>query len=224
MQQHEIELTSTEAIKAMRESNITAYFLEPKSPSDVAREIKQPANLVHHHAKRLASLGILIEVKREDGKVYYQLAAKSFKHRRELLSVDEVEGEDIRELSSAFMKAYERSERINASEDPDYSTYGFASEPLPPTQNHNTQPNEARPAHFQARTFRLSGASYQALVLKLAALIRDATAERSDDAELCTIALLAFDGGTRVNDPKENSDSRHLNSFIPMNIVPDRAP
>ena len=70
MQQAELTVTTPRAAAALRGISILAYFLEPSSPTDVAKTCKMPANLVHHHVRRALEADVLMEVKRESSNVY----------------------------------------------------------------------------------------------------------------------------------------------------------
>ncbi|MFC6664939.1 hypothetical protein ACFP9V_05950 [Deinococcus radiopugnans] len=52
--------------RALRQ-NVTflGLFTGPRSPSEITASAGMAANLAHHHARRLASLGLLLEVRRE---------------------------------------------------------------------------------------------------------------------------------------------------------------
>jgi hypothetical protein len=214
----EIVVTTPEAAAALRDIPILPRFVQPASPSDVARDTNTPANLVHHHAKRALELGLLFETKREDRKVFYQLAARTFKHARDLLNVEEQEIEEMKQLSDAFVKAYMRSDRIAGHLDPEYSIYGFGDtrsggniEDLKPEFT-PFESTEARPAHFQARTFRLSAAAYKTLIQSISSLIMKAEPDSKKDADSCSFAFLAFDGELREG----HSDSQNINSFLAL--------
>jgi hypothetical protein len=220
-QQPVLVIDNPEAARAVREAQFLGYFLEPSSPSDVAKRASVAANLMHHHANRFLELGLLFEVKREDRKVFYQLTAQNFRVPKHLLPADEEMVPGLQELSSAFTKAYERSERLNSS--PEYLNFGFADtipEDQQPSSNHN-EPLEARPAHYQMRSFRISTSIYRRLVCQLADLIIDAETESSKDGAQCTIALMAFEGsvlGTPVN---EGWELLHMKSHVPgVRMVP----
>jgi hypothetical protein len=213
-------IDNPEAARAVREAQFLGYFLEPSSPSDVAKRANVAANLMHHHANRFLELGLLFEVKREDRKVFYQLTAQNFRVPKHLLPADEEMVQGLQELSSAFAKAYERSDRLNSS--PDYLNFGFA-DTIPEDQqpSNDKEALEARPAHYQMRSFRISTSSYRRLVCQLADLIIDAETESSKDGAQCTIALLAFEGsilGTPVN---EGWELLHMKSHVPgVRMVP----
>jgi DNA-binding transcriptional ArsR family regulator len=216
MQQDEMVVTSPEQARALQDTGFLGRFLEPASPSDVARSLGIPANLARHHAKRHASLGLLLKVKRERGKVYYQLAAKTFKHHRSLLPVgdpDEHTTVMLRALQERFLSAYEYCDRIESGEHPNWHVYGFAREGLPEgLQGNGEQAAEMPwPAHFQARTLRLTPARYRELVRRIANLIVEAEADEEDRAEPCIIALLAMDGVLQEG----SSDSHYLSTFVP---------
>ena len=214
----EIVVTTPEAAAALRDIPILVRFLNPASPSDVARETNMPANLVHHHAKRALELGLLFETKREDRKVFYQLAARTFKHARDLLNVEEREIEEMKQLSDAFVKAYMRSDLIAGHLDPEYATYGFGDtrsggniEDLKPEFT-PFESSEAHPTHFQARTFRLNVAAYKSLIQSISSLIMKAQPDSKNDSDVCSFAFLAFDGELREG----HSDSQNINSFLAL--------
>ena len=209
-------MTDIEAARALRGVGFLPQFLEPASPSDVAKQAKVAANLVHHHAKRCLELGLLFEAKREGGKVFYQTAARNFKVPRGLLENEDKIGVTIRSLSSAFMQAYEKSDRLTNKDDYEFDVYGY-SDPIPQLHD-ETKPilgsGEARPAHFQAVTVRLSPSSYQELVRKIAVLLNETKPEPKEGAA-CTIGLMAFEGLIPDEFGQFETESRHLNSFVP---------
>lgn len=169
--ENELVLTEADQARAVQDSGFLGQFLRPTSPSKVARKLGMPANLAHHHAQRHAALGLLREVKREQGRVYYQLAARTFKHARSLLPAgdpDEYTAATLAQLHERFLAAYERSDRPADSHDPDWSIHRFGEGPLAeePVAGTAALPNEAHPAHFQVRTLpllsppRATGSSY----------------------------------------------------------------
>ena len=86
LQVSELVVTEREQARALQDSGFLGRFLEAASASYVARSLGIPANLAQH-ARRHAALGLLVEVRRERGRVYYQLAARTFRFRRSLLPV-----------------------------------------------------------------------------------------------------------------------------------------
>jgi hypothetical protein len=215
MQKDIITVTDIEAARALRGVGFLPQFLEPASPSDVAKQAKVAANLVHHHAKRCLELGLLFEAKRQGGKVFYQTAARNFKVPRGLLENEDKIGVTIRNLSSAFMQAYEKSDRLTNSEDYEYDVYGY-SDPIPQLHD-ETKPDigsgEARPSHFQAITVRLSPSSYQELVRKIAVLLNKTKPEPKEGVA-CTIGLMAFEGLIPDEFGQFETESRFINSFM----------
>ena len=158
-------LTTAEQAKAVQEVGFLGQFFAPKSPSDAARKLGIPANLAHHHAQRHLGLGLLQETGREGGKVLYQLTAKLFKVPRTLLPPGDPDNKTARLLDliqTRFLAAYGRSSRLEDRNDPDYDLYGFTAkdDPDPELPETSGGPLEPRPAHFQARTFFLTQASY----------------------------------------------------------------
>jgi DNA-binding MarR family transcriptional regulator len=220
-QQPVLVIDNPEAARAVREAQFLGYFLEPSSPSDVAKRANVAANLMHHHANRFLELGLIFEVKREDRKVFYQLTAQNFRVPKQLLPADEEMAQGLQELSSAFSKAYERSDRLNLS--PDYLNFGFA-DTIPEDQERPSDHDElleARPAHYQMRSFRISPSSYRRLVCQLADLIIDAETESSKDGAQCTIALMAFEGSVLGTPLTEGWEMLHMKSHVPgVRMVP----
>jgi DNA-binding transcriptional ArsR family regulator len=216
MQRDELIVTRPEQARALQDSGFLARFLEPASPSDVARSLGIPANLAHHHARRHAELGLLEEVRREGGKVYYQLVARTFKHDRTLLPAgdpDEHTAVMTGLLRDRFLRAYERSDRFSPDGVPSWHTYGFDREARPeePEPRRPTEGSESHPAHLQLRTVSLSPKSYRELVRKVARLIIEAEAEDEEQAQPCTLAFLAMAGVLQEG----STDSRYLSTFVP---------
>jgi DNA-binding transcriptional ArsR family regulator len=213
MQKDQIRISSPEAAKTLRDSPVLHLFLEPASPSEVAKTLGMPANLVHHHTKRALELGILFEAKKEGRKIFYQLAAKTFTHKRNLLTLEQTIGAALTQLSNAFLESYLRcdAESANAS-DPDYHVHGFSTEAskVPLVKPVAAEPRESphqHPAHYQVRTLRLGAAQYKTLIQTLARLLEEAESDKN--AKACTIALLGFTGLWRHG----HDDTMGLSSF-----------
>jgi hypothetical protein len=175
---------------------------------------------VHHYAKKALAVGLLLEHQREKNKVFYQLAARTFTYGRDLLPVEQQEVTDMKLLSAAFLAAYERSDALLASDDPDYHVHGFADKFIPRPEIEPFVPNtlEKHPAHFHSRTLNLSQARYQQLVQDITGLLEQAKSEKSDDASRCTIAVLGFGGAWHEG----HQDSDHINSFVQMRPIPEK--
>jgi hypothetical protein len=219
MQLQKLTLTNPEAARALRDNELLGEFLEPTSPSDVAKKTGQAANVVHHHAKHFLELGLLFEVKRETRRVFYQLSARRFRYDRNLLG-ESPDNAQLQELITAFGNAYERSNSLEGSE-PDYSIHSFfdrlelenpnrANLIHYPEDAVRSENLEAHPAHYSARTFQLSAKKYLELVKQINKLMVECEDEPNSSDGLCTIALLAFDGATREG----GTGSAVLNSFI----------
>lgn len=219
MQKEELIVTDVEAAKMLKNPGFLGRFVDPASPSDVARALDMPANLAHHHAKRALDAGLLFEALREHGKVYYQLAARTFKHDMALLPVgdpDERMTATVENLGRRFLTAYERSLRVaqglQEPGEPDYAHYGFGSRDLEPVLPvaPDAESAEKHPAHYSSRTLRLTPEGYRRLVRGLARLLNDAEREASEGAGVCTVALLAFGGPLSPG----SEDGRDVSSFV----------
>ncbi len=215
MQKESMQITNPEAAEVLRNSAVLQFFLEPVSPSDVAKRSGLAANLVHHHAKKALELGLLLEIKRENGKVFYQLAARQFTYARDLLEFEQKEPEDMRLISNAFLEAYQRSDALLRGEDAYVLTHGFVTEenPQPPAKPEHKEMLEKHPAYFVARTFCLGQVRYQQLVNDISRLIEEAEAENTTEASSCSLVFIGFDGQWREN--QNQGDTIHINGFVP---------
>ena len=210
---------NTEQATALQDVGFLGQFVEPASPSEVAKRLGMAPNLAHHHAKRHAGLGLLLEVKREGGRVFYQLAALRFKHRRSLLPVghpDERVTAALAGLEARFLEAYGRSDRIAGDLDPDWTVYGFVSEPRPKSvPQGESLTTEAHPPHLQVRTVRLSPESYVRLVRQVWHLLEEARADSEDSSAACTLAFMAMAGAPQPG----LKDGQTTASFVPPNTM-----
>ena len=216
MQQTELTVTASQAAAALRDISLLGYFLEPSSPTDVAKICKMPANLLHHHVKRALEAGVLFEIKRESRKVFYQLTARVFKVSRDLLEAGDTELEDMKLLSTKFAAAYSRSDQIAGHLDPEYAIFGFgnaASDPrdLQPTFT-EYESTESHPAHLHIRTVCLTPASYKALAGQISKLLLEAERDSKSAGDLCNFALLAWNGAMR----ESQSESQTINSYLTL--------
>jgi hypothetical protein len=214
MQKNSMTVTDNEAARALRDVPFLGKFLEPASPSDVAKSLGVAANLVHHHAKRCHELGILFEVKRQNRKVFYQLSARVFEIAHGLLEFEDFDGAYLHDLTAAFQRANERSARISTETSP--AIFSFDPVFIP----HKTTPSgdpttEHRPAHAQTVTIKLRPSSYQALVIQIAAILSKIKPEEANDAVHYTIGLLAFEGALHETVAFDDTESYWMNSFIP---------
>ncbi len=212
MQKDKIRITNPEAAKTLRSSAILPYFLEQENPSAVAKKLGTTANLVHHHAKKALELGLLFEARREKGKIYYQLTAKTFAHARDLLPLEHKIAADVLQLTDVFVQAYAKSDANVDAGDADYDFYGFAAkhDELPPMTAGKPIAEEKHPAHFQTLTIKMNSQRYRQLVNDIWRLLEAAQTEKTTDSSSCTFSILAFDGVLREG----HEDSMHIDSFV----------
>ncbi len=213
-QQEILVIENPEAIRILRENTLLGLFLEPSSPSDVAKHAGISAHLMHHHAKRFLELGLVFEANREDGKVFYQLLAKNFKIPWDLIANDDLIEQPLQKLSIAFSKAFQRSNRFTSSS-PAYHFIGFAIPPEEKAVKPPTEMLEPRPAHYQMRSLNLSPSSYRKLVKQISDLISLAKMETSSDAAQSSIVLMAFEGSVF----EVPSESHVVQSYMPDILI-----
>lgn len=212
-------VTDVAAARALRQNvDFLSRFMAPRSPSKVASEVSMAANLAHHHARKLADLGLLFEARREGGKVYYQLAAREFRVPSDLLPPGDEAGNgtaDLRELSAAFLHAYVRSwGRMHAGEEDVYG-FGDAERPASPSPAPDAPAAESHPTHLDSLTLNLTSERYGRLVRAISALLDEAAAGgMGEDGKPCTVAVLGFQGVADAETEKFRGISRRTNSFL----------
>ncbi|GAA5514242.1 hypothetical protein Dcar01_02997 [Deinococcus carri] len=159
-----------------------------------------------------------MEAKREGGKVFYQLAAREFRVPSELLPPGEEGGNgmaDLRDLSEAFLHAYERSWGLMHAGEEDVYGFGDRERPARPQPLPDAPAAEAFPTHLDRLTLRLTPERFQRLARALSALLDEAAAEGiRGDGQPCTFALLAFQGVTGADAENFRGISRGTNSFL----------
>lgn len=206
--------------RALRQ-NVTflGLFTGPRSPSEIAASAGMAANLAHHHARRLAGLGLLLEVRREGGRVFYQLAAREFRVPWAVLPPTDPEGGEtltLRRITDNFYQAYERS-YLALGNDSEEAIFGFSTTPgeaeVPPQPT--AQPVESHPSHLEALTLRLTPERYRKLVRDLSQLLTAAATDGlRDQGQVCTVAVLASRGALDGDGEFVGRSSHTLSSFL----------
>jgi DNA-binding MarR family transcriptional regulator len=213
MQKDRLRLTNPEAARTLLDSPVLGRFVDEQNSSDIAKELKMPANLVHHHVKRGVELGLLEETRREGKRIYYQLVAKEFTHSKNLLEYQEQMTSALTLLSSAFLPAYEASEAQCAeANDPDYHTIGFVEPATLPPKPKRLEENvvQTYPAHFQSRTVRLTSVQYKRFLSEMNRIINDINPQLSGDVKPCTLTLIGFQGELRAG----HNNAEDIKSFL----------
>ncbi|WP_339094974.1 winged helix-turn-helix domain-containing protein [Deinococcus sp. VB343] len=211
-----LTVTDPAAARALRQDfAFLSLFTAPVSPSDVAQTAGMAANLAHHHARKLANLGLLQEQRREGGKVFYHLAAWEFRVPSDLLPAGELPGEaTMKRLSAGFVRAYENCWAQMQAGEEDVFGFGDVAHPkhLVPTPPF---PSAAPyPTHADTLTLHLTPERYRRLALDLSRLLSEAAAEGiSEQGEPCTVAVLGFVGGLGP-ELQARGISRGLDSFL----------
>lgn len=211
-QQAVLTLTSEAQVRAVQDVSFLGKFLQPSSPSQVARAVGMKANLVHHHVRRLVALGLLFQVGRDGRKVLYQLAARRFQYPRDLpLSggYDPLR-ESLHDLTEQIASARERSDASFPGDDPEYNSHGFEREWRPPPLTPEGDAHESHPSHLHVHTARVTPEQYRALALRVSELIREVEWDASATAKTCTFAWFAFEGEMRPG----VGDGEWLSTFL----------
>lgn len=205
-------LTDADTARALRQNvQFLGLFLDPHSPSEIATSAGMAANLAHHHTRKLAGLGLLLEVGRDGGKVFYQLAAREFRVPSDLLPEGKGTG-DIQTLSEGFSRAYERSWTLMHQGEEDVYGFGSGERPLSLPSPPESPSLESYPTHLDSLTLCLSSERYQRLARALSALLTEAHTEgHTPEGKHCTLAVLGFQSEPEMGG---NHLSRNLNSFL----------
>ena len=194
-------------------------FLIPRSPSEIAAPAGMATNLAHHHARKLEGLGLLLEVKREGGRVFYQLASREFRVPWTVMPPTDPGGGEaltLRRITDNFARAYERSFLALGGESEE-AVFGFSDSsgeaarlPLP-----DSGPLEPHPSHLEALTLRLTSDRYRKLVRDLSQLLAEASADGArDHGQVCTLAVLASRGALDSAEGSTGHSSHVISSFL----------
>lgn len=214
IQTESIKITDLATARALRHNNdFLAHFIVPLSPSDVAPRLSRAANLAHHHARKLADVGLLFEQQRKGGEVLYQLAAREFRVPSELLPPEDEAGNssaNMRQLSAAFLRAYQRSWRNMQEGEEDVYGFGNTEQPAHLDQLPYPASDETYPTYSDTLTLRLTSQQFEKLARALSAVLDEAQAGgMQEEGTACTLAVLAFQ--TEPSEPKQLS--RNQDSF-----------
>ncbi|MFC4453670.1 winged helix-turn-helix domain-containing protein [Deinococcus sonorensis] len=206
------------AARLLRQNHaFLSLFVHPKSPSEIAKRAGMAPNLAHHHARKLAEAGLLREVNREGGRVFFQVTAQAYRVPWSIMPpTDETGGTfaELNKLNITFRRAYERSVfRLNSNEE---WTVGFTefAEAHPPVPTTAALPMETHPTHFDALTLNLTAERYRTLVLDIMALMTAAVDDLQDGGQPCTIALLAYQGTLDEQNESTGRLARQTSSFL----------
>lgn len=188
------------AARALMNVEFLGRFLEPVSPSEVARALGRPANLVHHHVRKCQRLGLLFEVQRTQGRVLYQLTARRFRVLRGRGGAADPRGSvfdgAVHQLAGAYLEAQRRSDALLNDQDEPLSIWAFeALDDQASPDLARTGTGEARPAFSVQRTLQLTPERYRRLLSRIERLIREEPSGADEpNAGVCTVAVLGFDG------------------------------
>lgn len=220
----EVTILDSRAAKALMNTRFLSRFLDPASPTDVARQLGMPANLAHYHAKKYKSLGLLSEVARDNGMVFYQLSGRRFRIRYEEERKEEQSKTPAvllaRRLFNAFAEEYRKSE-VNTNHDDDLWTVcsfetgdsGGLGEAASGSNIDNAFSISADlPTFLIQRTMKMSPDSYKKLLLYIEKVIQDQKACEVDSrSATCTIAAIGFRGRSYDN---QGDNSMARSSFF----------
>lgn len=150
--------------------------------------------------------------------MFYQLAAREFRMRSDLLPPGDGEGNgtaDMRDLSAAFLHAYERSwSRMHEEEECVYG-FGDREQPAAPATLSTAPAAEPYPTHLDTLTLRLTPEQYVGLVRRLMGVFEEVFAQGvREEGQPCTLAVLAFQGVPAGEAGDFRGMGRGLNSFL----------
>ncbi|AXG99760.1 ArsR family transcriptional regulator [Deinococcus wulumuqiensis] len=211
-----LTVTDPAAARALRQDfAFLSLFTAPVSPSDVAQKAGMAANLAHHHARKLADLGLLQEQRREGGKVFYRLAAWEFRVPSDLLPAGELPGEaTMKRLSAGFLRAYEKCWAQTRGGEEDVFGFGTPQRPADLVPSPPLPSDAPYPTHADMLTLHLTPERYRRLARDLSRLLSEAAAEGiSEQGERCTLAVLGF-AGSLGPEVQARGVSRGLDSFL----------
>ncbi len=167
---------------------VLQIFTEPHNPSQVAKNLKMPANTVHYRVKKLYEAGLLKLVEQKGRRRSYQSVATNFRVRRDLMqTLDAAHGftnDALTKVAKGYDTALEQHIEKHAkdSDDTGYIHFGIDD-------------SERVMAAYEPclGLFETSLSQEQYLKLTKALLdIAGETIKQSAKGKHCTVAIVAF--------------------------------
>jgi DNA-binding Lrp family transcriptional regulator len=167
---------------------ILQIFTEPRNPSQVAKNLKMPANSMHYRVKKLHEAGLLKIVEQKGRRRSYQSVATNFRvHRDVLQRLEQSENPIGRDAFSKVAKGYETAleECVNkhvAENDP-YIQFGIEDEGYKTIADYEP--------FFAVYEMSISKADYKKLTQTLIEIV-DKYKNGNPKDKHCTVAVVAF--------------------------------
>jgi hypothetical protein len=193
MKRHTLTREQLKLLSTVGLFGLLEYFSEPKTPSEVAKQIARPANAIHYKAKRLEKAGLLKITEQKGHQKKYQVVSREFRFHKRLLPIvarQFPEGLDqhLKKVQKLFISEVEKDATKEESfkkdkDNPDYYVFDFYN---------FSELNEIAPS---AATLEISLSKQQYLKYqeKLIALQKEIT-ESASQGEVYTFVFLSCKG------------------------------
>lgn len=184
--------------------HLLSQFLTPRTASEAARALGEPANRIAYHVRRLAELGLLVDAGTRGKRRLYRAVAEDFELCPELRpSLDD--GRGVRPMLDALVEGYlAAGRRVRGGPAAEPFLRLRAGDALEP------DPGVAFASPLGVRILRLTPARFRELHARLWQAVQEA--EQSPQAEeggqLCTLALMAFRGSVLPVTEHENTQRK----------------
>jgi hypothetical protein len=173
---------------------LLSHFTESKSPSDVAKEMNMPANVIHYRVKRAVKLGLLVIAERQGRRHCFRLAAEKFRVPLDLLPlISEVTPHMLKRALTKIHKGF--SQELSQVQNTLYeSAYDVDGERFVDLDIQNSVLAKAFFPVIQLLEIRLQPAHYVNLVEILTRGLTEAQEKVNSEGQLCTFVIIAYQG------------------------------
>lgn len=188
-------------------ARLLEQFLTPGTPSQAAHALKEPANRVTYHVRKLADAGLLRVAGRQGKRVLYETVARTFHVPRALVSLDEpltLIEPIMREVTRTYAHAiYEHHARQVANADHDDDRNLMVALTLRCEEERDevriTRQHVRYPPAMRVRTAQLTHEQYARAQAALDEILSGLATEEADGTKKTTFVVMSFPGA--LHDP-----------------------
>lgn len=179
---------------------LLSYFTESRNPSEVAKEMNIPANILHYHVKRAVQLRLLTVTEQIGRRRRYRLAAEKFRIPLDILPLmSEATPLMLRRVLTKIQRGF--SQELSYLQENLYEgAYNEGGKRFVDFDLRDSVSVKAFFPAMQLLEIRLRPAQYISLVETLTRELTNAQETVSAEGELCTFVIVAYRGSVSKQD------------------------
>jgi hypothetical protein len=183
-------------------ARLLEQFMHPRTPSQAARALAEPANRIAYHVRKLADAGLLHVAGQQGKRVLYQVIARTFYVPRALVRLDEpltLIEPIMREITDAYAHAileWEARRDTPAGDGSQLTVHLGGNEEEDHGQQRAEKSEGPHPPAMRLRTVHLTPEQYQQAQAALDRILTDLTADPDTSSKKkSTFVVMSFSGG-----------------------------